>query len=78
MNPVHALNMLAYSLDAVETEPPWDRWEWRRDVPPSEQKCWGPTRHSIDWMPHMQYRRKKDAPALDWDRLNKMAEEYQR
>ena len=48
----HAALMLQYAKDAMETDKPWERWEWFDD------KSWYPCSNSPVWEVNMKYRRK--------------------
>ena len=49
---VHAALMLQYAQDAMETDKPWERWEWFDD------KSWYPCSNPPVWEVNMKYRRK--------------------
>jgi hypothetical protein len=53
----HAENMLAYAQDAMETDKPWERWEWFDEY---EQK-WETLALNPKWGLDAQYRRKPRA-----------------
>lgn len=48
----HAALMLQYARDAMETDKPWERWEWFDD------KSWYPCSNPPVWEVNMKYRRK--------------------
>ena len=48
----HAALMLQYAKDAMETDKPWERWEWFDD------KSWYPCSNPPVWEVNMKYRRK--------------------
>jgi hypothetical protein len=50
----HAENMLAYAQDAMETDKPWERWEYYDRI----QESWVTTKVSPLWREKNQYRRK--------------------
>jgi hypothetical protein len=50
----HAENMLAYAQDAMETDKPWERWEWFNE---HDQK-WEALTLNPKWGGIAQYRRK--------------------
>lgn len=52
---VHAELMAQYAQDALETDKPWERWEFRFRRRPSNWRDFtnGPT-----WLPDIEYRRK--------------------
>jgi len=53
MKHMHAELMAQYAQDAMETDEPWERWEFRDfDVD------WSDCRGHPSWMEHRQYRRK--------------------
>lgn len=48
----HADLMLQYAQDAMETDKPWERWEWLGD------KEWHPCSNPVSWKVSIKYRRK--------------------
>lgn len=50
----HAALMLQYAKDAMETDRPWERWEWFDD------KSWYPCSNPPVWEANMKYRRKPE------------------
>lgn len=51
----HAELMLEYAKDAMETDKPWERWEWRR----SDGDEWRSSAVCVPtWSTNFQYRRK--------------------
>lgn len=48
----HAALMMQYAQDAMETDKPWERWEWFDD------KAWQPCSNPLSWAVGMKYRRK--------------------
>jgi len=53
MKHIHADLMAQYAQDAMESDKPWERWEFRDfDVD------WSDCRGHPSWMEHRQYRRK--------------------
>lgn len=50
-------NMRLYYEDALESETPWDRWEWKRSGKYSSQD-WANLNESPRWASSHQYRRK--------------------
>lgn len=48
----HAALMLQYAKDAMETDKPWERWEW------FDNKSWYPCSNPPVWEVNMKYRRK--------------------
>lgn len=59
----HADAMFEYSLDALETNKPWERWEATSSHSPN----WDDLNSSPSWSEHGDYRRKVDAPPLPID-----------
>lgn len=55
---IHAENMLLYYEDALETETPWDRWEFQV---PHEQAWHQLSGEHPEWSPSIKYRRKRVA-----------------
>lgn len=50
----HAELMAQYAQDAMETDKPWERWQYKNDVMHDWHDCYFP----IDWVDCVQYRRK--------------------
>jgi len=50
----HAENMLAYAQDAMETDKPWERWEWFNEY----DQEWETLALNLKWGLNDQYRRK--------------------
>lgn len=51
----HAALMAEYAKDALETDKPWERWEWRLNA----DRCWCKCSESPNWQALHQYRRKR-------------------
>jgi hypothetical protein len=76
MKHIHAELMRQYAEDAMETDKPWERWQFSAEGEPWEDiACMNPS-----WQPEWQYRRKPrtiriveqspaptDAPKTLWD-----------
>lgn len=62
MRHIHAIDMKLYADDAIETETPWDRWEY---IPPGENS-WYPCIGNPTWEVDSVYRRKQDENKLKW------------
>lgn len=50
----HAELMLQYAQDAMETDEPWERWEYRE----CENNVWSDLDSHPCWLPHRECRRK--------------------
>jgi len=50
----HAENMLAYAQDAMETDKPWERWEYKL----RHERQWRQVAENPWWHSHVEYRRK--------------------
>lgn len=51
---IHAALMTEYAKDALETDKPWERWEWQM----TRDRAWCPCRESPNWHSAHEYRRK--------------------
>lgn len=51
---IHADNMALYAQDAMETETPWERWEYRQDM----IHGWDDLSGGPSWGVNIEYRRK--------------------
>ncbi|MGR9107811.1 MAG: hypothetical protein ACU843_12850, partial [Gammaproteobacteria bacterium] len=54
---IHAEAMAEYAKDAMETDKPWERWEYF--IPFDKHHGWIPCITSIIWDPCFKYRRKR-------------------
>lgn len=55
----HAELLMQYAQDAMETDDPWRRWEWRYDAE------WIDCIDNITWSNHIDYRRKWNKKPVD-------------
>lgn len=61
---IHAASMLLYAQDAVETDKPWERWEFSQftELPGQAVYCKADT--TLQWKTNTRYRRKPPAPVF--------------
>lgn len=58
----HAENMRLYAEDAASCEKPWEKWEFRAEMPSA---AWVNLRHHPRWELYGSYRRKR-VPRVVW------------
>ena len=63
----HANAMLEYAMDALQTDAPWQRWEYRDN----EGSYWRQPGSHPCWFEDFEYRRKPNQEQLDVEAFNK-------
>ena len=62
----HANAMLEYAMDALQTDAPWQRWEYRK----LKESCWRQPGSHPCWFEDCEYRRKPSQDQLDIEAFN--------
>ena len=62
----HAKVMLEYAMDALQTDAPWQRWEYREN----EGSYWRQPGSHPCWFEDCEYRRKPNQYRLDMEAFN--------
>ena len=62
----HANAMLEYAMDALQTDAPWQRWEYRKN----EGSYWRQPGSHPCWFEDCEYRRKPNQDQLDIEAFN--------
>ena len=61
MKHVHAELMMQYAQDAMETDKPWERWEWKSK---GVSRTWVEARTNLAWQNDFHYRRKPSGKTI--------------